>query len=56
MRCGEKRFLVEYESQSDRAMVTILARTPAEARKEFRAAYGANCKVLSVITQNENYR
>lgn len=54
MRCGEKRFLVTYESHSVRNMVTIPARTPAEARKKFRAAYGAECKVISVIIQGVN--
>lgn len=51
MRCGEKRFLVTYECQNVQNKVTIPARTPAEARKKFRAKYGAECKVISVITQ-----
>lgn len=51
MRCGEKRFLVTYEIQDVREVVTLLARTPAEARKKFRADSEAGVKIVSVIQE-----
>jgi len=48
VRCGAKRFLVEVEMDNEKQKKTIVARTPAEARKKIRLQCGENIEVVSV--------
>lgn len=48
MRCGAKCFLVKIEADEGEQISCVIARTPAEARKNFRAKYGAASPILSV--------
>lgn len=48
MRCGAKCFLVKIEINGKNEIKTIIARTPAEARKTTRKKYGAKTPILTV--------
>ncbi|GAB3796138.1 hypothetical protein [Virgibacillus kimchii] len=48
MRCGAKCFLVEAEIDGEKRIKSVNARTPAEARKTIRKAYGHRTPVISV--------
>lgn len=48
MKCGAKRYLVEIEVDGEKQIKSALARTPAEARKNFRKKYGAETHILVV--------
>ncbi|MFA8439876.1 hypothetical protein [Pueribacillus sp. YX66] len=48
MRCGAKRFLVEVEADGGKQYKTVIARTPAEARKMVRLKCGDQIHVISV--------
>jgi len=54
MRCGEKRFFVEYELDGVKQKKTVAARTPAEARKRIRMECGSRVEILSVVREYEN--
>lgn len=56
MRCGEKRFFVEYELDGMKQKKTVSARTPAEARKRIRMECGLRAEILSVSREHENKR
>lgn len=53
MRCGEKCFLVEIETDGKLLTHPINARTPAEARKNIRKEYGEKSSVISVRKRNK---
>lgn len=53
MRCGEKCFLVEIETDGELLTKTVNARTPAEARKTIRKEHGVRTPVLSVRKGNK---
>lgn len=48
MRCGAKRYLVEFELGGVEQSKTVIARTPAEARKRIRTKCGEQTHVISV--------
>lgn len=48
MRCGTKRFTIEYEQDGKRQTTEVQARTMAEARKQVRMICGG--KVIQVKT------
>lgn len=48
MRCGAKRFLAEIELDGENKMKSVIARTPAEARKTIRSTYGVETNIISV--------
>ncbi len=48
MRCGAKCFLVEIEVDGKETIKSVNARTPAEARKTIRSAYGVDMRIKSV--------
>ncbi|WP_176481940.1 hypothetical protein [Paucisalibacillus globulus] len=48
MKCGAKRYFVETEDNGEKQLKTIIARTPAEARKKFRSAHGIEAQIVSV--------
>lgn len=48
MKCGAKRYVVECEQNNERQLYSVIARTPAEARKKFRYAYGNEASIISV--------
>lgn len=48
MRCGTKRFTIEYEQDGKRQTTEVQARTMAEARKQVRLICGG--KVIQVKT------
>lgn len=48
MRCGTKRFLATIELDGKKESKTIIARTPAEARKNIRKSYGENTYIHAV--------
>lgn len=54
MRCGEKRFFVEYELDGMKQKKTVSARTPAEARKRIRMECGSRAEILSVVREHEH--
>ncbi|MDT3762617.1 hypothetical protein [Priestia filamentosa] len=49
MRCGSKCFIVEIEVEGEKQTKSVTARTPIEARKTIRGAYGTEAHILSVI-------
>lgn len=51
MRCGTKRFTAEIELDGEKVTKPIIARTPAEARKNIRKTYGKETYIYSVIEQ-----
>lgn len=51
MRCGTKRYIAEIELKGDKVVKPIIARTPAEARKNIRKTYGKETHIYSVIEQ-----
>lgn len=51
MRCGTKRFTAEIELDGEKVTKPIIARTPAEARKNIRKTYGRDTYIYSVIEQ-----
>jgi len=48
MRCGAKCFHVQVETDGKRKTKSVIARTPAEARKLFRINYGKEPQIISV--------
>ncbi|GIO27523.1 hypothetical protein [Ornithinibacillus bavariensis] len=48
MRCGAKCFLIQMEADGKKQVKSVIARTPAEARKSFRKEYGVKPQILSV--------
>jgi hypothetical protein len=48
MKCGAKRYFVQTENNGDQQLKTVIARTPAEARKKFRSAHGIEAQIISV--------
>lgn len=48
MRCGAKRFLVEIETNGEKQLKSVNARTPAEARKNIRLECGEKTHIVSV--------
>ncbi|WP_197025133.1 hypothetical protein [Paucisalibacillus sp. EB02] len=48
MKCGAKRYLVLTEDNGEQQIKTVIARTPAEARKKFRSTYGIKAQIISV--------
>jgi len=54
MRCGAKRFLAEIEASGEKQIKPVLARTPAEARKNIRKQYGAETHILSVREEKQS--
>ncbi|WP_085992087.1 hypothetical protein [Oceanobacillus senegalensis] len=48
MRCGAKCFHVQIETDGEDQMKFVYARTPAEARKNFRKEYGEDPHIVSV--------
>lgn len=48
MRCGAKCFLVEVEIDEKVQTKSVNARTPAEARKTIRSAYGRETVIQTV--------
>lgn len=50
MRCGTKRFIVEYETLEEKKQTEIQARTATEARKMVRLQCNAT-KVISLKTK-----
>lgn len=48
MRCGAKCFLVEIEVDAEVQTKSVNARTPAEARKAIRSAYGKETVIQTV--------
>lgn len=53
MRCGTKRFIAEIEIDGKKQTKPIIARTPAEARKNIRKTYGKNTTIYSVIEEKQ---
>jgi hypothetical protein len=49
MRCGSKCFIIEIEVQGEKQTKSVTARTPIDARKTIRRAYGTETHILSVI-------
>lgn len=48
MRCGTMQFIAELIINGKQTTKTIIARTPAEARKSIRKTYGKDTVILSV--------
>lgn len=48
MKCGAKRYQVEIEVGGEKQIKSVLARTPAEARKNIRKNYGIETHIISV--------
>ena len=53
MRCGTKRFTIDYERQGTTQTMEVQARTAAEARKQIRMTCGG--KVIR-IKRNDRYK
>lgn len=51
MRCGTKRFTAVIDLDGKKETKPIIARTPAEARKNIRKTYGKDTYIYSVIQQ-----
>jgi len=51
MRCGTKRFIAKIELDGKKETKPIIARTPAEARRNIRKTYGEDTFIYSVIEQ-----
>jgi hypothetical protein len=54
MKCGAKRYFVEAIINDEKQIGTIIARTPAEARKKFRLANATKAEIISVKEANNN--
>lgn len=54
MRCGAKCFLVRMEVDGKKQVKSVIARTPAEARKRFREEYGVKPQIISVRESNND--
>lgn len=54
MRCGTKCFLVEMEENGEKKVQPVIARTPAEARKQIRYQYGVGIRILSVTLDKKS--
>ena len=52
MRCGTKYFEVELDGENADPVMTVPARTPAEARKIVRQKCGADVQILAVRDKN----
>jgi hypothetical protein len=48
MRCGTKCYLIQIESDGEKQVKSVIARTPVEARKKFRKEYGTEAQIISV--------
>ncbi|MEN2466872.1 hypothetical protein [Ornithinibacillus sp. FSL M8-0202] len=48
MKCGAKRYVVEAELNGTKWLKTVIARSPAEARKKFRFSYGSDVSIIAV--------
>jgi hypothetical protein len=48
VKCGARRYQVEAEVNGEKQSKSILARTPAEARKKFRSTFGADAQINTV--------
>lgn len=48
MKCGAKRYVIEAEMYGTKFLKTVIARTPAEARKKFRFSYGSDASIIAV--------
>lgn len=48
MVCGSNRYAVVAEVNCEEKIKHVVARTPAEARKKFRAQYGVDAQITSV--------
>lgn len=55
MRCGAKRFHAEIEIEGEKKMLSLVARTPAEARKYIRRKYGELTQIISVRERKETH-
>lgn len=55
MRCGAKRYRVKIKADGEKPIKSIIARTPAEARKYTRKEYGATVQILSVREEKRKY-
>jgi hypothetical protein len=53
MRCGAKCFIVEIALNGKKQMKSVIARTPADARKTTRIEYGVEAQILSVIEEKK---
>lgn len=54
MRCGAKRYFVEAIANEEKIIKTVIARTPAEARKKFRSQFGVQIEIISVKEAKRN--
>lgn len=48
MKCGAKRYFIEVGQNNEKQINSVIARTPAEARKKFRSIHGSEVEILSV--------
>lgn len=55
MRCGAKRFLVEVAADGEKQRKTVIAKTPAEARKRIRLKCGEQTHVIFVRRERNEY-
>lgn len=46
MRCGTKKFIVEYETDNERVSQEVAARTPIKARKTIRTVIGQDARIF----------
>lgn len=49
MRCGARRYEAVFVMEEEEKTKTVIARSPAEARKTLRANYGEEIYIKSVI-------
>lgn len=49
LRCGTRRYIAEIEIDGQKETKPIIARTPAEARKNIRKTYGKDTAIYSVV-------
>lgn len=56
MRCGTKYFEVELDEEFNEKVMTVPARTPAEARKIVRHQCGADVQILTVREQRQGLK
>ncbi|MGM8213234.1 hypothetical protein ACLIBH_10630 [Virgibacillus sp. W0430] len=52
MICGAKRYIVEFEMNGIIKQRSVIARTPASARKFIRGKY--DCEITILFVQKEN--
>ncbi|GAA0287175.1 hypothetical protein GGQ92_000868 [Gracilibacillus halotolerans] len=52
MRCGTKYFDVEIDAENINQIMTVPARSPAEARKLVRQKCGSDVQILTVREKN----